>query len=63
MEGDIINMQEIFMFKRTGMADNGAVRGHFCATGVRPKFAERLQAFGINLPDSLYDPSRRYDAN
>ncbi|KDB09554.1 type II secretion system protein E [Burkholderia sp. lig30] len=63
MEGDIINMQEIFTFKRTGMADNGAVRGHFCATGVRPKFAERLQAFGINLPDSLYDPSRRYDAN
>ncbi|CAN0627546.1 pilus assembly protein CpaF [Burkholderia multivorans] len=63
MEGDIINMQEIFTFKRTGMADNGAVRGHFCATGVRPKFAERLQSFGINLPDSLYDPSRRYDAN
>ncbi len=63
MEGDIINMQEIFTFKRTGMADNGAVRGHFCATGVRPKFAERLQAFGINLPDSLYDPSRHYDAN
>ncbi len=63
MEGDIINMQEIFTFKRTGVADNGAVRGHFCATGVRPKFAERLQAFGINLPDSLYDPSRHYEAN
>ncbi|RQZ10107.1 CpaF family protein [Burkholderia sp. Bp9031] len=63
MEGDIINMQEIFTFKRTGMDRDGTVRGHFCATGVRPKFAERLQAFGINLPDSLYDPSRHYETN
>ncbi|RQR33392.1 CpaF family protein [Burkholderia sp. Bp9143] len=61
MEGDIINMQEIFTFKRTGMDPDGTVRGHFCATGVRPKFAERLQAFGINLPDSLYDPAQRYE--
>ncbi|MGU7772870.1 CpaF family protein [Burkholderia sp. MR1-5-21] len=63
MEGDIINMQDIFTFKRTGMDQDGTVRGHFCATGVRPKFAERLQAFGINLPDALYDPARRYEAN
>ncbi|WP_175952435.1 CpaF family protein [Burkholderia sp. BCC0405] len=61
MEGDIINMQEIFTFKRTGVDRDGTVRGHFCATGVRPKFVERLQAFGINLPDSLYDPSQRYE--
>ncbi|MBR7956575.1 CpaF family protein [Burkholderia cenocepacia] len=63
MEGDIINMQEIFTFKRTGVDRDGAVRGHFCATGVRPKFAERLQAFGINLPDSLYDPSVHYETD
>lgn len=63
MEGDIINMQEIFTFKRTGMDTDGTVRGHFCATGVRPKFAERLQAFGIKLPDALYDPSRHFEAN
>lgn len=61
MEGEVINMQEIFAFKRSGVDKNGAVRGHFCATGVRPKFVERLQAFGINLPDELYDPSRRYE--
>ncbi|MFP3504789.1 CpaF family protein [Burkholderia sp. SIMBA_062] len=61
MEGDIINMQEIFTFKRTGMDRDGTVRGHFCATGVRPKFAERLQAFGIDLPDSLYDPAQHYE--
>ncbi|WP_175969282.1 CpaF family protein [Burkholderia sp. BCC0322] len=63
MEGDIINMQEIFTFKRTGVDRDGTVRGHFCATGVRPKFVERLQAFGINLPDALYDPSQRYETN
>ncbi|WP_175719566.1 CpaF family protein [Burkholderia anthina] len=63
MEGDVINMQEIFTFKRTGVDRDGTVRGHFCATGVRPKFVERLQAFGINLPDALYDPSQRYETN
>ncbi|RQM54078.1 MULTISPECIES: CpaF family protein [Burkholderia] len=63
MEGDIINMQEIFTFKRTGMNGDGSVRGYFCAAGVRPKFAERLQSFGINLPDALYDPTRHYETN
>ncbi|MDN7183086.1 CpaF family protein [Caballeronia sp. SEWSISQ10-4 2] len=61
MEGDIVNMQEIFTFKRTGVDQNGAVRGYFCATGVRPKFTQRLQAFGITLPDQLYDPARHFD--
>ncbi|WP_233880492.1 CpaF family protein [Paraburkholderia flagellata] len=61
MEGDIINMQEIFTFKRTGMDSNGNVRGHFCATGVRPKFCERFAAFGVNLPEQIFDPGRRYD--
>ncbi|MDG0025731.1 CpaF family protein [Trinickia sp. Y13] len=61
MEGEVINMQEIFAFKRTGLDPNGNVRGYFCATGVRPKFVDRLQAFGINLPDQLYDPARRFD--
>ncbi|QCP53840.1 CpaF family protein [Trinickia violacea] len=61
MEGEIINMQEVFTFKRTGVDQNGTVRGHFCATGVRPKFVERLQAFGISLPDQIYDPSRRFE--
>ena len=61
MEGEMVNMQEIFTFKRTGVDQNGAVRGHFYATGVRPKFTERLQAFGIVLPDQLYDPNRHFD--
>ena len=62
MEGDIINMQEIFTFKRTGMGSDGRIAGYFCATGVRPKFSERLTAFGVGLPDDVFDPSRRYDA-
>ncbi|BCZ85705.1 type II/IV secretion system-related protein (plasmid) [Paraburkholderia terrae] len=60
MEGDIINMQEIFTFKRSGVDKDGKVCGHFCATGVRPKFSERLQAFGVAVPDTLYDPTRHY---
>ncbi|KVK90069.1 CpaF family protein [Burkholderia sp. MSMB1498] len=61
MEGEIINMQEIFTFKRTGLDANGNVLGHFTATGVRPKFTERLNAFGIQLPDAMYDPARRFE--
>jgi pilus assembly protein CpaF len=60
MEGDIINMQEIFTFKRAGVDREGKVCGHFCATGVRPKFSDRLQAFGVAVPDTLYDPSKHY---
>src|ERR1700761_464392 len=61
MEGDIINMQEIFTFKRTGVDENGMIKGYFCATGVRPKFCDRLAGFGITLPDQMFDPARRLD--
>ncbi|QOT77292.1 CpaF family protein [Cupriavidus basilensis] len=61
MEGEIINMQEIFTFQRTGVAQDGTVNGHFRATGVYPKFAERLRVFGVGLPDETYDPAKRFD--
>ncbi|MFM0499777.1 CpaF family protein [Paraburkholderia caffeinilytica] len=61
MEGDIINMQEIFTFKRTGVDEKGMIKGYFCATGVRPKFCDRLAGFGITLPDQMFDPSRHLD--
>ncbi len=61
MEGDIINMQEIFTFQRTGVDKDGTVRGNFRATGVYPKFAERLRVFGVGLPDETYDPAKRYE--
>lgn len=58
MEGDIITMQEIFAFKQTGMDENGVIQGYFHATGIRPKFMERLKINGISVPDELFDPSR-----
>ncbi|HEY8130358.1 MAG TPA: CpaF family protein, partial [Thermoanaerobaculia bacterium] len=61
MEGDIITMQELYSFKQTGVGKDGTVLGHFAATGLRPKFGDRLKAFGIALPDSLFDPSRLYE--
>jgi pilus assembly protein CpaF len=61
MEGDVITTQEIFGFRQTGMDANGTVTGHFCATGVRPRFADRLRVQGIELPENLFDPSRLYE--
>ena len=61
MEGEIITMQELFAFRQTGVDDNGTVAGYFCATGVRPHFTDRVRSYGIELPDSLFDPARRYE--
>ena len=61
MESDVVNMQEIFTFKRTGVDAEGRVKGYFCATGVRPQFSDRLQAFGLSVPERLYEPSVRFD--
>jgi pilus assembly protein CpaF len=61
LEGDMISMQDIFTFKQTGVDADGAVRGYFQASGVRPRFMERLKERGITLPESLYDPSRRME--
>ncbi|MDB5762859.1 MAG: CpaF family protein [Herminiimonas sp.] len=60
MEGDIITMQEIFAFRQTGIDEEGNVQGYFHATGVRPKFAERLRSFGVVLPDAMFDPAKHY---
>ena len=56
MEGDIIQMQEIFRFKRTGLTEEGKILGHFEATGVRPRFLEELKAMGIELPGEYFEP-------
>ena len=54
MEGDVITMQDIFVFDRQGVGDGGKVLGHFKATGIRPKFADRLKAYGIDLAAMLF---------
>ena len=58
MEGDTIAMQEIFGYRQTGVDANGAVEGAFFATGVRPRFCERLRARGILLSPSLFAPEQ-----
>jgi pilus assembly protein CpaF len=57
MEGDIITMQDIFTFEQTGVADDGTVKGHFKATGIRPRFVERLRTHGVRVADELFDPT------
>ena len=61
MEGDVITMQEIFCFRQTGVGKDGAVEGHFAATGIRPRFSERIRSYGLPLADTLFDPMRRYE--
>jgi pilus assembly protein CpaF len=60
MEGEVITMQEIFAFKQTGLDKDGKIEGYFHATGVRPKFTDRLRAFGFTMPDAMFDPSKHY---
>jgi pilus assembly protein CpaF len=55
MEGDVITMQDIFVFERTGIAPNGKVLGRFRATGIRPKASERLATSGEPLPAQLFE--------
>jgi pilus assembly protein CpaF len=55
MEGDIISMQEIFMFEKIGISPESKVIGKFRATGVRPKCSDRLRAAGIQLPSTMFE--------
>ncbi len=55
MEGDVVTMQDIFIFRKRGIRETGEVVGNFVPTGVRPKFAERLLVSGIQLPVSMFE--------
>jgi pilus assembly protein CpaF len=54
MEGDVVTMQDIFQFDRTGVGEDGAVLGEFRPTGIRPRFTERLKRYGIPLPHAMF---------
>jgi len=58
MEGEVVTMQDIFVFRKRGIRENGEVIGEFVPTGIRPKFAERLLVAGIQLPMSMFEMSR-----
>jgi pilus assembly protein CpaF len=55
MEGDVITMQEIFVFEKAGISQEGKVIGRFRATGVRPKCSEKLRAAGVILPPEMFE--------
>jgi pilus assembly protein CpaF len=59
MEEETISMQEIFRFRRQGVAKDGAVLGDFETTGVRPRFMDHLTARGLELPGVLFAPAPR----
>jgi pilus assembly protein CpaF len=60
MEGQVISMQDLFVFKKTGLGENGVVLGEFVPTGIRSRFTERLLSSGIRLPAGMFDPGRAY---
>jgi pilus assembly protein CpaF len=55
MEGNVVTMQDIFVFQRKGVADDGTVLGEFRPTGIRPKFVDRLKVAGVSVPAGLFD--------
>lgn len=55
MHEDVVSMQDIFVFEKQGIAENGHVIGTFSATGIRPRLAEKLKASGIAVPAALFE--------
>ena len=61
MEGSVITLQDIYVFEKKGVGPDGKVIGRFRATGIRPKFAEKLEVAGIDVPEELFDPNRFFE--
>jgi len=60
MEADVVSMQDLFVFEKQGVSSDGRVLGTFNASGVRPRFAERLKAAGFDLPSNMFDQTRHW---
>ena len=58
MEGEVVQMQEIMKFKKTGTDENGRLRGEFRATGIRPRFIEEFAELGIVIPATIFEPGK-----
>jgi pilus assembly protein CpaF len=54
MEGEVITMQDVFMFEREGVAENDIVLGRFRASGIRPRCVDRFKAYGIDVGTKLF---------
>lgn len=55
MEGDTVTLQDLFVFEKRGLSEDGRVMGRFAATGIRPRFYERMLAHGIHLPAEVFE--------
>ncbi|MDK1375441.1 MULTISPECIES: CpaF family protein [unclassified Sinorhizobium] len=58
MEGEVVQMQEIMRFKKTGTGEDGRIQGEFRATGLRPRFIEEFAEVGIAVPAAIFEPGR-----
>lgn len=61
MEGNVVTLQDIFVYEKQGIDEKGKVRGHFRATGIRPACADKLEMTGIKIPDDLFSPNKVYE--
>ena len=59
MEDDVVSMQDVFVFEKQGVSPDGRTLGTFTATGIRPKFADKLKASGFDLPPNMFEQSRK----
>lgn len=59
MEDDVVSMQDVFVFEKQGVSPEGKTLGSFTATGIRPKFAEKLKASGISLPANMFEQTTK----
>jgi pilus assembly protein CpaF len=60
MEGDIVTIQDIFAFKKSGIGENGAVLGEYLPSGIRPRCTEQLMTSGIQLPPTMFRPEMKF---
>jgi pilus assembly protein CpaF len=60
MEGDVVTIQEVFAFKKSGIGENGNVLGEFLPSGIRPRCTEQLMTAGIQVPTSMFRPEMKF---
>jgi len=61
MEGEVVTLNDIFSFQQTGVDGQGRVKGRFAATGIRPKFVQKFESLGMQVPPDLFNPHRVYE--
>lgn len=55
LEGDVLTMHDLFLYKQTGVDEQHYAQGYFCATGIRPQCLQRLEIMGVHLPPELFE--------